>query len=73
MGREVRKGYDLSFSLGSQNLRLPESTGSLFHFHFGKDSSASSEVFELLTDGDCPEIWVCRAVTAYISAAQRIG
>ena len=32
----MRRGYDLSFTMGSQVLRLPESAGLIFNFQFGK-------------------------------------
>ena len=32
----MRRGFDLSFTLGSQVLRLPGSAGSVFNSHFGR-------------------------------------
>ena len=69
----MRRGYDLSYTLGSQILRLLESRGLIFNFQFGKTLRASSEAVVVLADRDCPHKCACRAVTAYISAAQRIG
>ena len=69
----MRRGYDLSFTLGFQILRLPESRGVVFNFQFGKTLRASSEAIVVLADRVFPETRASRAVTAYISAAQRIG
>jgi len=69
----MRRGYDLSFTLGSQILKLPGSKGLIFNFQFGKTLRASSEAVVVLADRDCPAICAFRAVKAYISAAQRIG
>ena len=35
--------YDLPFSLGSQILKIPDSKGLVFNFHFGTTLRASSE------------------------------
>ena len=43
----VRRGFDLSFTLGSQVLRLPKSAGLRFNFHFGN------------TRGDLWRQWSC--------------
>ena len=72
----MRRGYDLSYTLGSQILRLPESTvgrGLIFNSQYGNTLRASSEVAVVLTDRDCLQICTCRVVTACISPAQRIG
>ena len=39
----MRRGYDLSFTLGSQIPKLPKSRGVIFNFQFGKTLRASSE------------------------------
>lgn len=69
----LRRGYDLSFTLGSQVLRLPESKGLIFNFQFGKTLRASTEAVVVLTDKECPSICAYRGVTEYISAAQGLG
>ena len=45
----------------------------IFNFQLGKTLRASSEAVVVLADRDCPAICAFRVVTAYISAAQRIG
>ena len=69
----IRRGYDLSFTLGSQILKLPESKGLIFNFQFGKTLRASSESVVVLAYQDCPAICAFRAVTDYIAAVQLIG
>ena len=69
----MRRGYDLFFTPGSQILRLPESGGLIFNFQFGTTLCASSEAVVVSADRVRPETCASRAVTAYISAAQRIG
>ena len=68
----MRRGYDLSFTLGSQILKLPNSRSLIFNFQFGKMLRASSEAVVVLADRDCPAVCAFRAVMAYISAAQRM-
>ena len=62
------RDYDLSFTLGSQILKLPKSRGLIFSFQFDKTLRASSEAVLVLADWDCPAVCAFRAVTAYISA-----
>ena len=50
------RDYDLSFTLGSQILKLPKSRGLIFNFQFGKTLRASSEVVVVLADRDCPAV-----------------
>ena len=69
----MHRGYDLFFILRSQILELPKSRGLIFNFQFGKTLRASSEAVVLLADRDCPAVFAFRAVTAYVSAAQRMG
>ena len=45
----------------------------IFNFQLGKTLRASSEAVVVLADRDCPAVCAFRAVTAYISAAQRMG
>ena len=49
------------------------SRGLVFTFQFGRTLRASSEAIVVLADRVCPETCASRTVTAYISAAQRIG
>ena len=69
----ILRAYDLSFTLGSQILRIPESRGVIFNLQSDENLRASSEAVVVLADRDCPEICACRAGTAHISAAQRVG
>ena len=71
----MRRGYDFSFTMGSHILTLPASKDLIFNFQFGKTLRASinSEAVVVLVNRDGPAICASRAVTAYISAAQRIG
>lgn len=48
----MRWGYNLSFTIGSQVLRLPESAGSIFDFQFGKTLRRSAEAVVVLADKD---------------------
>ena len=50
----MRRGHDLSFTKGSQVLRLPQSRGLIFNFQFGKTLRKSSEAVVLLADNKCP-------------------
>ena len=69
----MRRGHDLSFTKGSQILRLPECRGLIFNFQFGKTLRKSSEAVVVLADKECPQICAFRGVTEYISAAHSIG
>ena len=69
----MRRGFDLSFTMGSHILKLPVSKGLIFNFQFGKTLRVSSDAVVVLADWDCPAIWAIRAVITYISAAQWIG
>ena len=62
-----------SFIWTSQIIKLPKSRGLIFNFQFGKTLRASSEAVVVPADRDCPTVCAFRAVTAYISAAQRMG
>ena len=48
----LRRGDDLSFTLGSQILKLPNSRGLIFNFQFSKTLRASSETVFVLADRD---------------------
>ena len=67
-----RRGFDLSFTLGSQLLRLPESAGLVMNFHFGKTLQKSVEAV-VLADAENPQTCAFRGITEYISAAVAIG
>ena len=69
----MRRGYDLSFTTGSQVLRLPESAGLIFNFQFGKTLRRSVEVVVVLAHNEFPQTCAFRGVMDYISAAQSIG
>ena len=67
----ILRGYDLSFTLGSQILKLSKCGGLIFNVQFRKTVRASSEAVVVLVDRDCPAVCAFRAVTAYI-APQRM-
>ena len=69
----MHRSYDLSFTLGCQILKLPNCRGLIFNFQFDKTLRASSEAVVVLAARDCPAVCAFRAVTAYISAAKRMG
>ena len=69
----MRRGHDLSFTKGSQVLRLPQYRGLIFNFQFGKTLRKSSEAVGVLADNECPKICALRGVTEYISAAYSVG
>ena len=69
----MRRGYDLSFTMGSHILKLPASKGMIFNVQFDKTLRASSEAVVGLADRDCPAICAFRTVTRCITIAQRIG
>lgn len=52
----MHRDYDLSFTLGSQILKLPGARGLIFGFQFGKQLRPSSEEVVVLADHDCPEL-----------------
>ena len=69
----MRRGHDLSFAMGSQVLRLPESAELIFNFLFGKTLRRSTEAVVVLADKECSQVCAFRAVTEYASAAKSIG
>ena len=69
----MRRGFDLSFTLASRVLRLPESAGLVFNFLFGKTLRKSVEAVVVLADVKNPQTCAFRGVTEYISAALAIG
>ena len=46
----MRRGFDVSFTLGSQVLQLPASAGLVLNFHFGKTLQQSMEAVVVLAD-----------------------
>ena len=60
---------DISFTLGSHVLRLPESAGYVLCFHYEKTLWKSVEALVVLTDAKCPRICAFGGVTEYVSAA----
>ena len=69
----MRRGFDLSSTLVSRVLRLPESAGLVCNFHFGKILRKSVEAVVVLADAENPQTCAFRGVTEYISAALAIG
>ena len=69
----MRRGFDLSLTLGSRVLQLRESAGLIFNFHCGKRLRKSVDSVVVLADGECPQICAVRGVTEYIAAALAIG
>ena len=69
----MRRGYDVSFTVGSQVLRLPESAGHILNFQFGKTLRRSAEVVVVLADKESSQTRAFRGVMEYISAAQSAG
>ena len=69
----MRRGYDLSFKVGSNIPKLSNSRYLIFNFQFGQTLRASGKAVVVLADRDCPVIRPFRAVTAYISVAQQMG
>lgn len=63
----TRRRFDLSFTMGSQVLRLPESRGFLFNFLFGKTLAV------VVRSGANQDTSAVRAVAEYIDAAQAVG
>lgn len=68
-----RRGFDISNTLGSQVLRLPEDRGLIINFQFGKTLRDSKEAVLVLADSDNPGTCAFRAITTYIAAAQGVG
>ena len=69
----MRRGFDLSFTLASRVLILPESAGLVFNFLFGKTLRKSVEAVMVLANVENPQTCALRGVTEYISAALSIG
>eukprot|EP00903_Cladosiphon_okamuranus_P006868 g6689.t1 len=69
----MRRGFDISDTLGSQEVRLPDDKGLIVNFQFGKTLRDSKGAVVVLADPEHPDICAFRAVTTYTSAAQRVG
>ena len=69
----MRRGCDLSPTLGSRVLRLPESAPLIFNFYFGKALIESVDSVVVLADRECSQICAVRGVTEYIAAAVAVG
>ena len=69
----IRRGYDLSDTMGSIVLRLPESVGLTFNFQFEKTFWRSAEAVVVLAGKESPQSCAFRGVTEYISAVHSIG
>ncbi|CAN0042059.1 unnamed protein product, partial [Pylaiella littoralis] len=69
----MRRGFDLSFTLALQVLKLPNSEGFIFNFHFGKTLRTSTDSVVVWADADNHQTCAVRAVNAYITAATRTG
>ena len=67
------RGYDLSVYIVFTDPNSQASKGLIFNFRFRRTLLASSQMVVGLANRDCPAICVSRLVTAYISAAWRIG
>ena len=52
----MRRGYDLSLTLGSQIVKPPNCRGLVFNFQFVKTFRASLEAVVVLADGDCRRV-----------------
>lgn len=69
----MRRGHDLSFTLGSPVLRLPNAQGLTFNFHFGETHRDSTEAVLVSPDVACPSICAVTYVLAYIGGAEQVG
>lgn len=69
------RGFDLTYTIASQILRLPDAKGFIFNISFGKTLRASSEAVVVLaaSSQDIQDTCAARAIGEYISAAQGIG
>ena len=67
------RGYDLSVYIVFADPKSQASKGLIFNFRFRRTLRASSQVVVGLANRDCPAICASQLVTAYISAAWRIG
>lgn len=65
----MRRGHGLSFTLGSQLLRLTESAGLVCRFNWARTLTLrrSTKVVATLTDKQCPQVCAFRGLTNYNS------
>jgi len=68
-----RRGFDISNTLGSQVVRLPEDKGLIINFQFGKTLRDSKEAVVVLSDPARPSMCAFQAITTYIAAAHGVG
>ncbi len=71
-GYTMRRGFDISDTRGLQVVKLPDAKGLIVNFQFGKTFRDSKEAGVVLAAAEHPAICAIAAVTAYISAAQRL-
>lgn len=69
----MRRGFDLSCTLGSQVLQLPDSAGMIYNFNFGKTLRKSVDSIVVRADPDNHRICAFRGVRAYLTAASHLG
>ena len=69
----MRRGFDISFTLGSQLLRLPDGAGWIVNFQFGKTLRSSKDARVVLADPGRAETCAVQGVSAYLEAALRQG
>ena len=65
----MRRGFDISFTLGSQLLRLPDDAGWIVNFQFGKTLRSSKDARVVLADPQSAETCAVQCVSAYLEAA----
>ncbi len=65
----MRRGFDIFFTFGSQLLRLPNNSGWIINFQFGKTLRRSKEARVVLADPARPDTSPWRGVSAYLEAA----
>ena len=69
----MRRGFDISNTLGSQLLRLPDSGGWIVNFQFGKTTRTSTDAKVVLPDPANKSTCPLRAVGAYLDTAVAQG
>ena len=69
----MKRGFDISNTLGSQLLRLPESAGWIVNFQFGKTTRVSKDAKVVAADPDSEVTCPLLAVEAYLDAAASYG
>ena len=69
----MRRGFDLSCTLGSQVLQLPHSAGMIYNFQFGKTLRKSADSVVGLAVAANHRTCAFRGVRAYLAAASSLG